>query len=155
MLTAGNARLAVGRIKVAFAITGNSDVLTYGVLHTGDHNLNCGVRFDAEPGSLRRAGPGGQGGLRTGGFCGNHPASWTAILAAMHYSLKSLFRDEQHKVLNQILAQTRDEIYNTYRLLTDRYAPLTRFLDDIHAPPLNSLAPAAEFVLNTELQRQF
>jgi len=53
-----------------------------------------------------------------------------------HYSLKNLFRDEQFKVLNQILAQTRDEIYNTYRTLTDRYAPLTRFLNTMHAPRL-------------------
>jgi hypothetical protein len=67
-------------------------------------------------------------------------------LAQANYSLKNLFRDEQFKVLNQILAATRDEIHNTYRLLTDRYAPLTRFLNDIHVPPLNSLAPATEFV---------
>ncbi len=76
-------------------------------------------------------------------------------MAQTHYSLKNLFRDEQRKVLNQILAATRDEIHNTYRLLTDRYAPLTRFLDDIHVPPLNSLAPATEFVLNNELRHQF
>ena len=72
-----------------------------------------------------------------------------------NYSLKNLFRDEQTRVLNQILAATRQEIHNTYRLLTDRYATLTRFLNDIHLPPLNSLAPATEFVINTELQRQF
>ncbi len=72
-----------------------------------------------------------------------------------HYSIKNLFRDEQRKVLNQILAATRDEIHNTYRLLTDRYAPLTRFLDDLRVPPLNALAPATEFVLNSELRRQF
>jgi hypothetical protein len=72
-----------------------------------------------------------------------------------HYSLKNLFRDEQRKVLNQILAATRDEIHNTYRLLTDRYAPLTRFLADSHAPRLNALAAATEFVLNSDLRKQF
>ncbi len=58
-------------------------------------------------------------------------------------------------MLNQILGTTRDEIHNTYHLLTDRYAPLSRFLADIHAPPLNVLAPATEFVLNSELRKQF
>ena len=58
-------------------------------------------------------------------------------------------------MLNQILATTREEIHNTYRLLTDRYAPLTHFLNDIHAPPLDPLAPALEFVLNAELRKQF
>ena len=41
-------------------------------------------------------------------------------------------------------------------MLTDRYASLQyRFLNDIHVPPLNSLAPATEFVLNAELRKLF
>jgi hypothetical protein len=152
--TAGTARLAVGRIKVTFAITGDSDDLTYGVLHLGDHNLNCGIRVyeGQEPYEAL---------VREAREMFEH-ADFSETIRVLdrhfgetHYSLKNLFRDEQVKVLNQILAHTRDEIYNTYHLLTDRYAPLTRFLNDIHAPPLNSLAPAAEFVLNTELGRQF
>jgi hypothetical protein len=43
--TAGKARLLVGRAKVTFEITRNSDVLSFGVLHLGDHNINCGVRI--------------------------------------------------------------------------------------------------------------
>ena len=58
-------------------------------------------------------------------------------------------------MLNQILASTREEIFNTYRLLTDRYAPLAHFLKDIHAPALGPLAPALEFVLNAQLRKQF
>jgi alpha-amylase/alpha-mannosidase (GH57 family) len=152
--TAGNARLAVGRITVTFAVTGNADELTYGVLHTGEHNLNCGVRFyqGSEPyeALIREA--------KEPFEHGDFPETIRALdrhFGEVHYTLKNLFRDEQYKVLNQILAQTRDDIYNTYHLLTDRYAPLTRFLNDIHMPPLNSLAPAAEFVLNTEFNRQF
>ncbi|MGA2244553.1 MAG: DUF3536 domain-containing protein [Verrucomicrobiota bacterium] len=152
--TAGNARMAVGRVKVTFAVTGNSDVITYGVLHTGEHNLSCGVRFFAgqEPyeALIREA----KETFERADF-----AEMIRVLdrhfGEAHYSLKNLFRDEQSRVLNQILAQTRDEIYNAYRLLADRYAPLTRFLNDIHVPPLNSLAPATEFVLNADLHRQF
>ncbi len=40
LFTAGNARLAIGRIKVTFAVTRAADVLTYAVVHMGDHNLN-------------------------------------------------------------------------------------------------------------------
>src|SRR5581483_11185880 len=67
-----------------------------------------------------------------------------------HYSVKNLFKDQQRKVLEQILTATRDEIHNTYRLLTDRYAPLTRFLVDSQVPQLAALAPAMEFVINSE-----
>jgi alpha-amylase/alpha-mannosidase (GH57 family) len=154
LFTAGNARLAIGRIKVSFSVTKSSDVLTYGVLHMGEHNLNCGVRF--------YQGPEDYASLVQDTKAAFERADFPELIRVMdrhfgktNYSLKNLFRDEQFKVLNQILAATRDEIHNTYRLLTDRYAPLTRFLNDIHAPPLNSLAPATEFVLNAELRKQF
>ena len=152
--TAGNARLAVGRIKVTFEVTRNSDDIAYGVLHMGEHNLNCGVRFyegsEADSALVQEV------------KAAFERADFAEIIRILdkhfgepHYSLKNLFRDEQFKVLNQILAVTRDDIYNTYRLLTDRFAPLTHFLNDIHVPPLHSLAPAAEFVLNAELRKQF
>jgi alpha-amylase/alpha-mannosidase (GH57 family) len=154
LFTAGNARLAIGRIKVSFTITKASDVLTYGVLYMGEHHLNCGVRYDGDLPGYAKAVEEMRGAFER--------ADFPELIRVMdkhfgqaNYSLKNLFRDEQFKVLNQILAATRDEIHNTYRLLTDRYAPLTRFLNDIHVPPLNSLAPATEFVLNAELRKQF
>jgi hypothetical protein len=150
----GSARLAVGRIKVTFAVTRNTADIVYGVVHTGSHNLNCGVRFYQSPEQYELLARECKEVFERADFS-EIIRVLDRHLGEIHYSLKNLFRDEQFKVLNQILAQTRDEIYNTYRLLTDRYAPLTHFLNDIHVPPLNSLAPAAEFVLNTELRRQF
>ena len=154
LFTAGHARLAVGRIKVTFTVTKASDVLTYAMLYMGEHNLNCGVRYDGDLLGYTKSIEEMRGAFER--------ADFPELIRVMdkhfgkaNYSLKNLFRDEQYKVLNQILATTRDEIHNTYRLLTDRYAPLTRFLNDIHAPPLNSLAPATEFVINTELRKQF
>jgi len=152
--TAGSARLAIGRIEVQFAVTLNCDIITYGVLHMGGHNLNCGVRHFQ---SLENYAALVEEARRT-----FESADFPEIIRILdrhfgetHYSLKNLFRDEQFKVLNQILASTRDDIYNTYKSLTDRYAPLARFLIDIRVPPLNTLAPATEFVLNTELRKQF
>jgi len=152
--TAGNARLALGRIKVAFAVTSASDILTYGVLYMGEHHLNCGVRIYQNEESYAALVAETQAAFAR--------ADFPEIIRVMdkhfgkaNYSLKNLFRDEQQKVLNQILAATRDEIHNTYRLLTDRYAPLIRFLNDLHLPALNALAPATEFVINAELRKQF
>ncbi len=154
LFTAGQARLAIGRIKPTFAITRASDVLTYVVIHMGDHNLNCGVKHDGDPEFYRNM----VQGMREAFERADFPELIRLMdrhFGDVHYSLKNLFRDEQLKVLNQILGTTRDEIHNTYHLLTDRYAPLARFLADIHAPPLNVLAPATEFVLNSELRKQF
>jgi alpha-amylase/alpha-mannosidase (GH57 family) len=154
LFTAGNARLAIGRIKVAFEVTRASDVFTYGVLHMGEHNLNCGVRYGGDLPAYTIAVAEMRAAFERADFPG--------IVRIMdrhfgnsHYSMKNLFCDERLKVLNEILATTREDIYNTYRLLTDRYAPLTHFLNDIHVPPLNALAPATEFVINAELRKQF
>jgi alpha-amylase/alpha-mannosidase (GH57 family) len=154
IFTAGHARLAVGRIKVTFEITHAADSLTYVVVHMGDHNLNCGVRFQLEPEEYKKMVEEMRATFERADFADLIRLA-DKHFGDTHYSLRNLFRDEQSKVLNQILAATRDEIHNTYRLLTDRYAPLTRFLADIHVPPLNALAPATEFVLNSELRKQF
>ncbi|MBI3879628.1 MAG: DUF3536 domain-containing protein [Verrucomicrobia bacterium] len=154
LFSAGQTRLALGRIRVAFEITRNSDVVTYAVLHMGEHNLNCGVRFDGEPEAYAA--------LVNEARAAFEHADFAEIIRLMdrhfggaHYSLKNLFRDEQRRVLNQILAATRDEIHNTYRLITDRCAPLMRFLADLHAPAPKVLEVAMELVLNAELRRQF
>ena len=154
IFTAGSTRLAVGRIKVTFAVTGDTATVTYTVLHMGEHNLNCGVRLTQDLEAYAKL----AAEMKTG-FDRTDFAEIIRIMdryfGPVHYTLKNLFRDEQSKALNQILAATREDIYNTYRLLTDRYSPLAHFLNDMRVPPLNSLAPATEFVINAELQRQF
>lgn len=154
LLTAGAARLAIGRVRVRFEITHNSDVLTYAVLHWGDHHINCGVRhyrgpepFEATARELREA---------------FERADFAQIVRLMDlhfgestYSLKSLFRDEQRRVLDQILASTRNDVNNTFRLVTDRYIPLLRFLSDLSTPPPAELRMAVHSVFNAELRRQF
>jgi alpha-amylase/alpha-mannosidase (GH57 family) len=152
--TAGQARLAVGRIKVTFDITRNSDVVTYGALYIGGHNLNCGVRLFQSPEEYEQFVAEARKAFETADF----PEAIRILdrhFGEPHYSLRNLFRDEQFKVLNQILAATREDIYNAYKSITDRYAPLVNFLNDIHLPSLQSLAPAVEFVINAELQKQF
>jgi hypothetical protein len=154
MFSAGSIRLAVGRIKVIFAVTGDTATVTYMVLHMGEHNLNCGVRPSKDLESYQQM----VGESKTA-FDRTDFAEIIRLMdrhfGAVHYTLKNLFRDEQFKALNQILATTREDIYNTYRLLTDRYSPLAHFLNDMRVPPLSSLAPATEFVINAELQKQF
>jgi hypothetical protein len=152
--TAGNAKLAMGRIKVTFDITRNADIVSYGVLHMGGHNLNCGVRLFQSEEDYNKLVAEARAAFQGADF----PETIRIVdrnFGEPHYSLKNLFRDEQFKVINQIMAATRDDIYNAYKSLTDRYAPLVHFLNDIHLPPLRSLAPAAEFVLNAELRKQF
>lgn len=152
--TVGNARLAVGRVKGIFEITRAGDVISYAVLHMGGHNLNCGVRHYQGPEAYAAMSQEIKEAFERADF----PQVIRLIdkhFGESNYNLKNLFRDEQRKVLAQILASTRDDIQNTYRQLTDRYAPLMRFLADIHAPAPPALQNAVTVVLNSELRQQF
>ena len=146
----GKATLALGRAKVSSEITHESDLLAFGVLHFGDHNINAGVR----------------------GYQGEEPygevvreitqsfsvAEFPDVIRLMDkhfgtssYSLKSLFRDEQRKVLGRILESTLSEIEASYRQLYEHHFPLMRFLADLGTPLPKSLRSAAEFILDIDL----
>ena len=151
---AGKARLIVGRSKVTFEITGGSDTFSYAAMHLGDHNVNGGVRyFRGEEAYQTLLGEISEAFQR---------ADFPQVIRLMdrhfgesHYSLKSLFRDEQRKILQQILASTGQDLESRYRQITDQYTPLMRFLKDIGAPLPAALKTAADFILNAELRRQF
>jgi alpha-amylase/alpha-mannosidase (GH57 family) len=152
--TAGRSRLAVGRAKVTSEITGESAVFSFGVLHLGDHNLNGGVRLyrgEAAYAQMQRD--------LVEAF---HKADFPETIRVMdrhfgesNYSLKSLFRDEQRRILGQILDATLADLESRFRAITDRYTPLTRFLASLWVPAPEVLRHASHFVLNADLRRQF
>lgn len=151
MRHAGKARLLIGRAKVTFNITRASDVLSYAALHLGDHNVNAGVRvyrgedlFEEMVAQLSAA---------------FDQADFPLVIRLMdrhfgesYYSLKSLFRDEQRRILNQLLTSTRQDLEAHFRQITNQHTPLMRFLKDINAPLPAALKTAADFVLNCDLQ---
>jgi alpha-amylase/alpha-mannosidase (GH57 family) len=154
MFTSGAARLAFGRAKLTFEITRASDYLTYGVLYMGSHNLNCWVHLNGHSDEY--------GQLLTEAREAFDRADFPQIIRLMdrhfgqtQYSLKNLFRDEQRKLLNQILAATREEIHSAYRMITDRHSTLLRFMADLRVPSLEGLRIAVEVVLNSEIRTQF
>jgi alpha-amylase/alpha-mannosidase (GH57 family) len=154
MLVAGKARLIVGTAKVTFETTRASDVLSYAALHLGDHNVNGGVRFFRGHEAFQE--------LVSEFSEAFSRADFPQVIRLMdrqfgesNYSLKALFRDEQRKILSQILASTGQDLEGHYRQITDQYIPLMRFLKDIGAPLPSALKTAADFVLNTELRRLF
>jgi hypothetical protein len=149
---AGKAKLVVGRAKLTSEITCESCVVSFGVLHFGDHNLNGGVRrFDGEEAyqTLVRE--------IHEPFAG---ADFPVVLRLLDrhfgestYSLRSLFRDEQRKILNRILESTLAEAEAVYRQLYENQAPMMRFLTNLHIPLPRAFHVAAEFFLNAQLRR--
>jgi len=154
LLPAGRKRLALGRAKITSEITRESADVTFGVLHFGDHNVSGGIRaYQGEEAYKSMAAE------MSEMFAG---ADFPEIIRAVDrnfdvgvYSLKLLFRDEQRRILDMILAVTMADIDAVYRQLYMQNAPLMRFLSDIGYPASKSFHVAAELALNGELKRAF
>ncbi|MGH7807300.1 MAG: DUF3536 domain-containing protein, partial [Thermodesulfobacteriota bacterium] len=151
---AGKAKLLVGRAKMISEITLESADLAFGVLHFGDHNLNGGVKefqgdevYKATLHELSET-------FKKGDF----PEIIRLLdkhFGESTYSIRSLFRDEQRKVLNLLLQSTLEEAEAVYRQLYERYAPMIRFMTNLGIPTPKAFYSAAEFVLNSNLRRAF
>ncbi|MBW1980743.1 MAG: DUF3536 domain-containing protein [Deltaproteobacteria bacterium] len=151
---AGRAKVALGRITLSSTITRESNCFCFGVFHWGDHNLLCGVRQCQPPeifaGSVEE--------LMKVFSSADFPG--TIQLLESHfgqpmYTLKDLFRDEQRKILDTVLAATLVDVEAMYRQVYEYNAPLFRFLHDLGSPLPLPLSVAAEVVLNLSLQQAF
>ena len=151
---AGVARLAAGRVRLTSEITLESQVLAFAVVHLGDHNLAAGVRefpgpehYEATVEDVTEA------------FARADLPEVIRLIDQQFegstYSLKSLFRDEQRKILDTILESTLAEAESTYRQGHEHHAPLMRFLRDIGYPLPRAFQTAAELVLTANLRRAF
>lgn len=154
LLTAGKTRLLVGRTRVTSEITRESGEFTFGVLHLGGHNISGGIReFQGEAAyqeTLRQV----TEIFRQGDF----PQLIRVVdreFGPGTYSLTLLFKDEQRKILRQILEASFQEAEAAYRQLYENNAWLMRFVAGLGMPVPKRLEMAAEFTLNTDLRRAF
>ncbi len=122
----GLARLLLGRARFTSRITGESRTLDYGVLHFGDHALNCGVGATQGDAAMLPA----QETLAI-----FERAEFPEVIRQMDayfggsaYTLRSLFRDEQRAILDTILDATVEANESVYRQIHQQQLPLLRFL---------------------------
>jgi hypothetical protein len=148
---AGAAKLAAGKLKLTSEITMESVILGFGVLHMGDHNVNGGVQELMDNSDRNPIPEAVEPFLR---------ADFAEVIRLMdrhfgesNYSLRSLFRDEQRKVLEQILTSPLSEAETLYRQIYEHRAPMMRFLTNLNIPLPKAFYAAAEFVLNGHLRR--
>src|SRR5579883_185780 len=152
VLQAGRTQLALGRALIRSRITRNSADLTFAVLNLGDSNLLAGVRrFQGDEAYEQTIGEAAD--------AFNHsdvPESIRVLdrnFEGTSYSIKSLFRDEQRRVVDRILQHVVDEANASYRLIYDNHASLMRFLHEIRMPMPKVMLVTAQFVVNEALRR--
>ena len=149
----GKTKLTIGRTVVVSEITWEKETLCYAILYMGEHNLVGGVRkftspedFDALKAEIRQS-------YEHADF----PETIRQIdrhFGQSSYSLKSLFKDEQRRILNNIMASTREDLESRFRLIVERYEPLMKFLRAVGSPFPPGLETASDFILQVDIRRE-
>ena len=153
-MEAGRLRLAIGKADIISDITWDEKTICFTVLHLGDHNINAGVKdFTGEDdlSTMRNE-------IKEAFEKGDIPG--VIRLTDKHfngniYSLWHLFRDEQRKILNQILQLTYEGIETSYRQIYENHYVIMNFFQSLHIQLPKPLYVAAEYVINTDLKRIF
>jgi alpha-amylase/alpha-mannosidase (GH57 family) len=148
----GSAQLAVGHVRLRSVITGEPDELSFGVVHFGDHNITAGVRkFRGDTAFAEMAAEASDAFDRA-----DLPDTIRILdrhFGELTYSLRSLFKDEQRKVLDTILSGSVGEAETAMRNVFEHHASLMRFLIDIGSPMPPEFQSAAELVITARLRR--
>jgi alpha-amylase/alpha-mannosidase (GH57 family) len=149
----GKTKLALGRVRLTSEITQESEALSYGILYMGEHNLIGGVCKFASPEAETAAFGEILDVYRTADF----PQVIRLIdqhFGTPSFTLKSLFKDEQRRILGEVVATAREDLENRFRLITERYAPLMKFLEGAGAPLPGGLQIAWDLTLRGEIRKQ-
>ncbi len=149
---AGIQTLAVGRATIQSSIVLEKHPVDFAVLHFGDHNLIGGVNarmpddtFSSMQESLKNAF--GKGDmtevmrLMSISFGGNN------------YSLWHLFKDQQRRILYELLETTWQEIEASFRQIYEHNYTIMNIMRGMNMPLPKALSAPAEFILNQDLRR--
>lgn len=150
--SSGKTRVVVGRARITSDITFETADVSFGVVHLGDHNITGGVReFGGESAyndTLKEI---------TAAFESSDFSELVRVVDKSYgsgsYTLKLLFRDEQRKIVREILDSALAEADQVYKQLYENRAPLMRFMTALGMPPIRRFQVAAEFTLNSALIR--
>ena len=150
----GRVRLAVGQALVCSKITEAAETVAFAVLHFGDQNITAAVkRWDPLQSAeydnfLEHA--------RAAVNLADFPEvvrCFDRFFGSQNYSLRSLFRDEQTRILRLLLAGTLAEVESSLSAIYENQASLLHFLSQSGLPRPEALTVAATFAINAGLRR--
>jgi hypothetical protein len=150
----GAAKLALGHVRVTSHITRESRELAFAVIYMGGQALHAGVHNFKDEKTYQKLVEEAMAVFSAGDF-----AEVVHLLddhfEGMSYSLKSLFRDEQRRILDIILSRTLHDAEASYHEIYAKHGPLLRLIKEMGQPVPEVLRITAEFVLNRDLKKTF
>ena len=150
----GKTSLIVGRGRVVSEITTESEGFVFAAVHMGDNKVSAGVQPFRGDEDYNRIKDELQELFRR--------AKLQEVLRAIDrhfgdstYSLRSIFYDDQRRIMNVVVETSLADAEAVYRQLYETHGPMMRFMSDLWMPPPRAFQVAADFALNNALRRSF
>ena len=147
-------KMAIGQANIRSEITWEEDKISFAVLHLGDYNVNGGVRsymdekaYDIMQNEIIKA------------FDLGDVAAVVRLMdqhfGTNSYSLWYLFKDEQRRVIREIMNLNLEQINtNLHQIYIDNYT-MMNFLHQLNIPILQPFSSIAAYETNQELLALF
>jgi alpha-amylase/alpha-mannosidase (GH57 family) len=154
VVSSGRGRIVMGQAHVCSNLTEEQKTVLFAVLHFGDQNITAAVKPYDESQSAAHAEFVQQ--VRTAVIRADFPAVirlFDSYFPAPSYSIQSLFRDEQLRIVELILKTTLSEVEDTLISIYRDQVALLQFLSQSGLPRPAALTLAANFAINAGLRR--
>jgi alpha-amylase/alpha-mannosidase (GH57 family) len=154
IFTSGRGKLAVGLAHVSSAITEDAQSFCFAVLHFGDQNITAAAKpyADSDAESFAKFREEAAQHVQSADIPGA-VRLLDRTFGSVDYSLKSLFSDDQRRVVQTILNTTLSNIEDTLTTIYDDHASLLHYLSQAGLPKPPALTLAAGFAINAGLRR--
>ncbi|MBN1392475.1 MAG: DUF3536 domain-containing protein [Sedimentisphaerales bacterium] len=150
---AGIQVLATGRATVQSKIVLEKHAVDFAVLHFGDHNLICAVNARSPDDAFYK--------MREDLNNAFSRGDTTEVMRVMNiffkgnsFSLRHLFKDQQRRILYELLKTTWEEIEASFRHIYEHNYTIIKIMRGVHIPLPRALAAPAEFILNQDICRE-
>jgi alpha-amylase/alpha-mannosidase (GH57 family) len=151
---AGKIALATGKARIRSDFTRDAVKKSFAVLHLGDHNISGGLTDFKDEEAFSS--------MRREIWAAFEQGDTTGIIRLMgkhfgmnNFSIWHLFRDEQRKVIHQILEVNHVGIEASYRKIYEDNNPVMNFLGSINIPIPKPIFLAVEHIINVDMKRAF
>ena len=152
--TSGRVRMVIGQALVSSKITEAAEMVEFAVLHFGEQNITAAVKsWDPQ---LAEAHTKFVAEAKTAVARADFPEvvrCFDRHFGGQTYSIQSLFRDEQKRILEILLRGTIAEVENSLSAIYENQASLLHFLAQTGLPRPEALTLAATFAINAGLRK--
>lgn len=151
-LEAGKYRLATGKATLQSQITWEQKDITFAVLHLGEQHLFGGVREYIDDDTFQDMQ------LEMSKAFQRSRVHEVIVLMDKHfgthsYSFWHLFKDDQNKILNQVLKETMATAKGTFRKMYDDNYSILQAIKELNIAPPEPLKFASSFTVNNRLKK--